>query len=104
MSDDRRNESLDEQIKLLVKTEQRLYRIQNERDRELRRMGELARFALATARLESATEILDCVAALAWNELELDLVLAVNRTEDGRGWAATCWQKARSPMAWVLTW
>jgi len=95
MADDPQKDSLDEQIKLLVRTEQRLYRARNQRDQQLRRMNKLAEFALTTARLEQPAEIFDCLAQLAGKELELDLVLAISRTEGVPGWERTSWRDAK---------
>ena len=54
----RENEALNEQIKLLVQTEQRLYRSQNEIDAQLDRIRSLARFALQTEDGEPVPSIL----------------------------------------------
>ncbi len=52
------NAALNEQVKLLVQTEQRLYRSQNELDAQLHRIRALAEFALETSHLESPSQIL----------------------------------------------
>ena len=52
------NAALNEQVKLLVQTEQRLYRSQNELDAQLHRIRALAGFALETSHLESPSQIL----------------------------------------------
>ncbi len=52
------NAALNEQVKLLVQTEQRLYRSQNELDAQLQRIRALAGFSLETSHLESPSQIL----------------------------------------------
>ncbi|MEK7314645.1 MAG: hypothetical protein AAB011_00560, partial [Candidatus Eisenbacteria bacterium] len=53
------NIDLNEQVKLLVQVEQRLYRSQNELNRQLQNMRELGSFALACSGSDSAEAILE---------------------------------------------
>ena len=55
---ERENEALNEQVKLLVKTEQRLYRSQRQLDQELQRIQLLGNFALETTGIEAPENIL----------------------------------------------
>ena len=68
------NAALNEQIKLLVKTEQRLYRSQNELDREFSRVRALAEFALHCAEIESTDQIINGGALLLHGLFDADEV------------------------------
>jgi signal transduction histidine kinase/ActR/RegA family two-component response regulator len=68
----RENEALNEQIKLLVQTEQRLYRSQNEIDAQLDRIRSLARFALQTEDGEPVPSILSRALEILWRKFALD--------------------------------
>ncbi|MHC4429554.1 MAG: hybrid sensor histidine kinase/response regulator [Planctomycetota bacterium] len=72
------NEALNEQIKLLVQTEQRLYRFKNELDRQFSRIRALGDFALECARLESPKEILARALKLLLGNFNLDHAVAVH--------------------------
>ncbi|MBI5169826.1 MAG: response regulator [Candidatus Eisenbacteria bacterium] len=66
------NEALNEQIKLLVQTEQRLYRSQNEIDAQLDRIRSLARFALQSEDGEPIPSILSRALEILWKKFTLD--------------------------------
>jgi len=70
----RENLLLNEQVKLLVQTEQRLYQSRTALDRELARIGALGRFALACSTLESEAPILDQATALLHELFDVDEV------------------------------
>ncbi len=68
----RENEALNEQIKLLVQTEQRLYRSQNQLDAQLDRIRALAGFALQSGDGESIDSILRRALEILWRKFALD--------------------------------
>ncbi len=70
----RENAALNEQIKLLVQTEQRLYRSENQLDVQLVRLRSLARFALESTGVESASLILDRALGVLAEGFRLDWV------------------------------
>ncbi len=71
------NRALDEQIKLLVQTEQRFYRSQNQLDTQLVRLRRLASFALETTTLQAAPEILRRAVDVLDDSFDLDWVGAI---------------------------
>ncbi len=68
----RENEALNEQIKLLVQTEQRLFRSQNQLDAQLDRIRALAGFALQSGDGESTDSILRRALEILWRKFALD--------------------------------
>lgn len=68
MSDDdellRRNRALSEQVKLFVRTEQRLNKVQRGMETQLRRIAELAEMALTASTARDETDVLDRALAL----------------------------------------
>ncbi len=70
----RKNGVLAEQVKLLVQTEQRLYRTRNELDRQLSRIRMLGDFALQSYGLESPAEIIGRAARVLLASFDLDEV------------------------------
>jgi PAS domain S-box-containing protein len=60
----RRNRALSEQVKLFVRTEQRLNRVQRGMESQLRRIAELADMALAASTARDETDVLDRALAL----------------------------------------
>ncbi|MFN8587203.1 MAG: response regulator [Candidatus Eisenbacteria bacterium] len=68
----RENDALNEQIKLLVQTEQRLYRSQNLIDAQLDRIRALAGFALQSADGETVDDILERGVDVLWRKFALD--------------------------------
>jgi signal transduction histidine kinase len=72
------HETLNEQIKLLVQTEQRLYRFKNELDRQFSRIRALGDFSLECARLENPKEILARALELLLGTFNLDHAVAVH--------------------------
>ena len=66
------NQALNEQVKLLVQTEQRLYRSQTEMDAQLVRIRALARFALHSASSESPAEVLARAASVLADVFSID--------------------------------
>jgi signal transduction histidine kinase/ActR/RegA family two-component response regulator len=73
----RENAALDQQIKLLVQTEQRLYHSQNELDQQLLRIRSLGEFALHSSSLESPDEVLHRAVELVRTSFYLDGCCAV---------------------------
>lgn len=67
---------LTEQVKLLVKTEQRLYRSQNELDYQLTRIRALGTFSLATSIADDPGTILDRGVKLIAESFLVDVVAA----------------------------
>ena len=89
------NEALNEQVKLLVRTEQRLFRTQGERERQLSRIQALGEFALQVSSLATPAEILgralevlddlfqlDNIASLH-DDLDRDRVHVIEKRRDG---------------------
>ncbi len=68
------NDALDEQVKLLVRTEQRLYRSQNQVDRQLARVQGLSDYVLACSSLATPQEILAGAATLLADQFLVDRV------------------------------
>jgi len=77
------NAALNEQIKLLVQTEQRLYRSQNELDREFSRVRALAEFALHCAEIDSVDQIVNGAALLIHGLFYVDSITFVQLENDG---------------------
>ena len=73
----RERDSLNEQIKLLVKTEQRLYRSQNALDEQLARVRELADYSLRCSIAESQAEILERALELLRDGFHVDRAVAI---------------------------
>jgi signal transduction histidine kinase/CheY-like chemotaxis protein len=78
------NRALDEQVKLLVQTEQRLYRSQRQLDGQLVRLRALAGFDLDAASLEHPPEVLGRALEVLALSFELDWIAAV-AAEPGSG-------------------
>ncbi len=70
-------EALTEQIKLLVKTEQRLYRSQNELDRQLRRIEALSEFAIAGTAMDAPQQVIRRALDLLASQFRLNCLGAV---------------------------
>ncbi|MCH9687456.1 MAG: response regulator [Deltaproteobacteria bacterium] len=70
----RDNTALGQQVKLLVKTEQRLYRSQNQVDLQLGRVRALSDYVLSCPSLPTATEILVGANALLADQFHVDRV------------------------------
>ncbi len=70
------NASLNEQVKLLVQTEQRLYRSRNEIDQQMSRMRALANFAFRCSSTKDAAAILDDAAELLRIAYDVDLIVS----------------------------
>ena len=66
------NDALNEQIKLLVRTEQRLHRSQTELDLQLARIRALGQFSLDCTRLDTSAEILERARELLLESFHLD--------------------------------
>jgi two-component system cell cycle sensor histidine kinase/response regulator CckA len=77
------NAALNEQLKLLVMTEQRLYRSQNDLDRQFERVRALAEYALHCAQIESPDEILTGGALLLHDVFQIDDVAFLRIEENG---------------------
>jgi signal transduction histidine kinase/ActR/RegA family two-component response regulator len=71
------NRALDERVKLLVQTEQRLYGAQADVDRQLERMQSLSQLALECAALDDPREILARGARLLITMFHADSVVAI---------------------------
>jgi PAS domain S-box-containing protein len=77
------NAALNEQLKLLVMTEQRLYRSQNDLDRQFERIRALAEYALHCAETDSPEEIVAGGALLLHEVFQIDEVAFVRIEDDG---------------------
>jgi len=77
------NQELNEQIKILTQGEQRLYRSQNELDRQLRRIEALGDFALQCSASADTDEILREATQLLLRLFSADQVMSLLRTEIG---------------------
>ncbi len=77
------NAALNEQLKLLVMTEQRLYRSQNDLDRQFDRIRALAEYALHCAQIDSPDEIVAGGALLLHELFQIDEVTFVLFENDG---------------------
>jgi HPt (histidine-containing phosphotransfer) domain-containing protein/PAS domain-containing protein len=84
----RQNEELGEQIKLLVKTEKRLYLAQRTIERQLERTKLLNRFALESSRSGECREILELAIGMLLRLLRVDQGAAF-LAGPGDSWAAT---------------
>ena len=71
------NSRLDEQVKLLVQTEQRLHRSQWDRDQEFRRVRGLADFALEYSSVEDAGRIVNGAVHHLMNSFDIDYALCM---------------------------
>lgn len=71
------NAALDEQVKLLVQTEQRFYRSQTALDHQMVRMERLAAFALESSRVQTAAEVLDRAIGVLEDVFDLDWTGAI---------------------------
>ena len=69
------NDALNEQVKLLTQTEQRLYASQNELDRQLQRVELLTSFALQCSGMSTTDKILALAKELLHNALDVDQVV-----------------------------
>ncbi len=74
---ERENAALDEQVKLLVRTEQRLFRTERERERELARIRALSELSLVSVGTDGPSTILERAAELVRASFDVDTVLAV---------------------------
>jgi len=77
------NAALNEQLKLLVITEQRLHRSQNDLDRQFERIRGLAEYALHCAQIESPDEIVTGGALLLHEVFQIDNVTFLRIEEGG---------------------
>ncbi|MEZ4361246.1 MAG: response regulator [Kofleriaceae bacterium] len=75
------NQALNEQVKLLVQIEQRLYRTQNARDQEFQRTRALSEFALHTSVLTEPHVVIGRAVALLRDCFSLDFAQAVSWRE-----------------------
>ena len=80
---ERRNALLDEQVKQLVRTEQRLYLAQRDLARQLARVDALNRFAIEVAGLESPSEIVARAADVLFSLFPLDQYVPFVADESG---------------------
>lgn len=97
------NVALNEQIKLLVKTEQRLYRSQNELDREFSRVRALAEFALHCAEIESVDQIVNGAALLIHGLFYVDTITFVQLENEQTLAAITEFPRGASRQRSVLS-
>jgi len=79
----RQAEQLDDQVKQLVKAEQRLFRAQKELDRQLRRMNGVNAFALEAANAFEPRQILEAAMRVLLEHLALEEGLALLSEPDG---------------------
>jgi signal transduction histidine kinase len=75
------NAALNEQVKLLVQIEQRLYRSQNAREQEFRRIRALGAFALAVASIVEHDQVLARAVGLLNECFSLDRIAVLSWTE-----------------------
>ena len=75
------NEALNNQVKLLVQTEQRLYRTQNQVDAQLKRLKALSDFALRCSHLSAEEEIVAEALSLLRDLFDMDVVQLVRIRE-----------------------
>ncbi|MBX3246217.1 MAG: response regulator [Myxococcales bacterium] len=80
---ERRIRFLGEQVKLLVRTEQRLYRTQRSLEAQLRRMGALSELTRFASHVASEPELLSRVARLALSLFPFEQVAIWQRHDDG---------------------
>ncbi|HEX6838026.1 MAG TPA: hypothetical protein VF334_15720, partial [Polyangia bacterium] len=73
----RENEALNEQVKLLVKTERRLYGAQRLIEAQLRRLEALAKLATHAARAEDPDRILELALRTLLDALDGDQAVAL---------------------------
>ena len=76
------NEALNEQVKLLVRTEHQLHRSQHERLRQIRRIQALGDFALEISTLATPAEILGRALELLNDQFQLDQIVALHDDMD----------------------
>jgi serine phosphatase RsbU (regulator of sigma subunit) len=79
----RQNRALNEQVKLLVRTEKRLYSAQRTIEKQLERINQLNRFALASNRHGARTPILQLFLELVLGALRADQAIALVLDEHG---------------------
>ncbi len=77
------NDALADQIKLLVRTEQKLYRTQKDLDRQLTQIQALSDLALRCSGLDDASVVLDRGAELLLSVFDLDQVVLFRATPEG---------------------
>ena len=71
------NAALDEQVKLLVQTEQRFYRSQTALDHQMVRIERLAAFALESSRVQTPAEVLERAIGVLEDVFDLDWTGAI---------------------------
>jgi signal transduction histidine kinase/CheY-like chemotaxis protein len=76
------NRALDEQVKLLVQTEQRLYRAQTKSDRQLARIRALNDLALRCSSVSTERLILKCTIEMLARLFDHDLCVAIRMDSD----------------------
>ena len=97
----RENATLDEQVKLLVRMEQRFHRARTEHERELARIRTLGDLSLACIGVEDPATILECAVEVMRATFDVDAALAIcvgddeRRPHDGAPWVACA-----PPGAW----
>ncbi|MBK7973641.1 MAG: response regulator [Deltaproteobacteria bacterium] len=97
----RENATLDEQVKLLVRMEQRFHRARTEHERELARIRTLGDLSLACIGVEDPATILECAVEVMRATFDVDAALAIcvgddeRRPNDGAPWVACA-----PPGAW----
>ncbi len=93
----RKNKELNEQIKLLVKTEKRLYRAQRDVQEQLSRMESVNRFALEASRTTSLREVSELALAAFSSTLRVDQSVALLPADDGT-WRVVAVNAFETPM------
>ncbi len=96
------NRALNEQVMLLVQTEQRLYRSQNELDSQLVRIRALARFALESGGSEAPARILERAVALLTRSFALEWVGVVVLEAEPPAVRLLCADQASSAVGAVV--
>lgn len=85
----RQNAALDQQVKLLVKTEKRLYVAQRTIEKQLGRIEVLNRFALEASVAERRSDIFRLTIRMILDVLRVDQVAFLLADRSGERWAAT---------------
>ena len=92
------NEALNEQVKLLVRTEQKLYRTQRNLDQQLTQIQALSAFALECSGLEDAGLVLDRAAELLLSVFDLDRVILARSVRPGQFVVQVAGRSASTPV------